>query len=273
MINEQLLHPESIVVIGGSNNVHKPGGAIVRNILQGGYKGMLRIVNPKEEEVQGIKAFHDVKEVPPTDLAILVVAAKYCPDYVEFMAAEKETKAFIIISAGFGEETKKGAELEQRILDTCDRYGAALIGPNCIGLLNAWHHSVFTKPIPTLDTQGVDFISGSGATAVFILESAVTKGLPFNSVWSIGNGKQIGIEDVLQYMDENFDPERDSKVKLLYIENVSNPDKLLFHARDVASLPSRPVRQKVAVVQLLPIQALLLQAIQLLRLCSVRQVS
>ena len=230
MINEQLLHPESIVIIGGSNNVHKPGGAIVRNILQGGYKGMLRIVNPKEEEVQGIKAFHDVKEVPPTDLAILVVAAKYCPDYVEFMAAEKETKAFIIISAGFGEETKKGAELEQRILDTCDRYGAALIGPNCIGLLNAWHHSVFTKPIPTLDTQGVDFISGSGATAVFILESAVTKGLPFNSVWSIGNGKQIGIEDVLQYMDENFDPERDSKVKLLYIENVSNPDKLLFHA-------------------------------------------
>ena len=230
MINEQLLHPESIVVIGGSNNVHKPGGAIVRNILQGGYKGMLRIVKPKEEEVQGIKAFHDVKEVPPTDLAILVVAAKYCPDYVEFMAAEKETKAFIIISAGFGEETKKGAELEQRILDTCDRYGAALIGPNCIGLLNAWHHSVFTKPIPTLDTQGVDFISGSGATAVFILESAVTKGLPFNSVWSIGNGKQIGIEDVLQYMDENFDPDRDSKVKLLYIENVSNPDKLLFHA-------------------------------------------
>lgn len=78
--------------------------------------------------------------------------------------------------------------------------------------------------------KGVDFISGSGATAVFILESAVTKGLPFNSVWSIGNGKQIGIEDVLQYMDENFDPEKDSHVKLLYIENVSNPDKLLFHA-------------------------------------------
>ena len=66
MINQQLLHPESIVIIGGSNNVHKPGGAIVRNIIQGGYKGILRIVNPKEDEVQGIKVFHDVKEVPPT---------------------------------------------------------------------------------------------------------------------------------------------------------------------------------------------------------------
>lgn len=230
MINEQLLHPKSIVVIGGSNNVHKPGGALVRNILQGGYKGTLRIVNPKEDEVQGVKAFHDVKEIPPTELAVLVVAARFCPDYVEYLAMKKEVRAFIIISAGFGEETKEGAKMEQKILDICEQYQCALIGPNCIGLLNSHHHSVFTKPIPSLNPKGADFISGSGATAVFILESGVTKGLAFNSVWSIGNGKQIGIEDVLQYMDEHFDAERDSHIKLLYIENISNPDKLLFHA-------------------------------------------
>ena len=230
MINKQLLEPESIVVIGGSNNCHKPGGAVVRNLLSGGYKGTLRIVNPKEDEVQGIKAFHDVEELPQTDLAILVVAAKFCPEYVEFLAKEKQTRAFIIISAGFGEETKEGAVLEQQVLDTCEQYGCALIGPNCIGLLTRWHHSVFTKPIPNLNPKGVDFISGSGATAVFILESAVTKGLPFNSVWSVGNGRQIGIESVLEYMDEHFDPEKDSMVKLLYVENISEPDKLLKHA-------------------------------------------
>ncbi len=230
MINRQLLHPESIVVVGGSNNVHKPGGALVRNLISGGYKGTLRIINPKEDEVQGIKVFHDAGELPPTDLAVLVIPAKMCPESVETLARDKGVRAFIIISAGFGEETKEGAELEQRIVDTCDKYGAALIGPNCIGLMNSWHHSVFTKPIPTLHDKGVDFISGSGATAVFILESAVIKGLPFNSVWSVGNSKQIGIEDVLQYMDENFDPERDSHIKLLYIENINNPDKLLFHA-------------------------------------------
>ena len=230
MINRQLLEPESIIVIGGSNNVHKPGGAVVRNLLSGGYRGTLRVVNPKEDEVQGIKAFHNASEIPPTDLAILVVAARYCPDYVEMLAAEKGVRAFIIISAGFSEETHEGALLEQRVLDICERYGCALIGPNCIGLLPRWHHSVFTKPVPQLNPQGVDFISGSGATAVFILESAVTKGLPFNSVWSVGNGKQTGIESVLEYMDENFDPERHSKVKLLYIENIADPDKLLFHA-------------------------------------------
>lgn len=233
MINQQLLHPESIVVIGGSNNVHKPGGAIVRNLISGGYQGTLRIVNPKEDEVQGIKVFHDAKELPPTEMAILVVAAKYCPDYVEFLAAEKQVKAFIIISAGFGEETKEGAVLEQRVLDSCKQHGAALIGPNCIGVMNSWFHGVFTQPIPLLKPKGADFISGSGATAVFILESAVQKGLQFNTVWSIGNGKQIGIEDVLQYMDENFDPERDSHIKLLYIENISDPDKMLLHASNL----------------------------------------
>ena len=230
MINKQLLQPESIVVVGGSNNFHKPGGAIVRNILSGGYEGTLRIVNPKEDEVQGIKVFHDVKELPPTDLAILVIPAKFCPDTVRQLASEKQVKAFVIISAGFGEETEEGARLEEDILETCRQYNASLIGPNCIGLLNNHHHSVFTKPIPQLNPKGVDFVSGSGATAVFILESAVMKGLQFNSVWSIGNGKQIGIEDVLQYMDENFNPDTDPTIKLLYIENISNPDKLLFHA-------------------------------------------
>lgn len=230
MINQQLLKPESIVVVGGSNNVHKPGGAIVRNLLQGHYQGTLRVINPKEEEVQGIKAYHNPEELPPTDMAILVVAAKFCPGYVEYLAKEKNVRAFIIISAGFGEETKAGAVLEQQVLDTCEKYGAALIGPNCIGVLTNHYHGVFTKPVPVLSPKGADFISGSGATAVFILESAVQKGLQFNSVWSIGNGKQIGIEDVLQYMDEHFDPEKDSRIKLLYIENISNPDKFLLHA-------------------------------------------
>ncbi len=230
MINKQLLHPESIVVVGGSNNTQKPGGAVVRNLLSGGYQGVLRIVNPKEDEVQGIKVCHNVEELPQTDLAILVIAAKYCPAAVDTLAKEKGVKAFIILSAGFGEETHEGALLEEQILKTCRENDAALIGPNCIGLMNAWHHSVFTKPIPRLNSKGADFISGSGATAVFILESAVMKGLQFNSVWSIGNGKQIGIEDVLEYMDENFDAERDSHVKLLYVENISNPDKLLLHA-------------------------------------------
>ncbi|MDR0961520.1 MAG: acetate--CoA ligase family protein [Mediterranea sp.] len=230
MITNQLLRPSSIVVVGASNNVHKPGGAILKNLINGGYKGELCAVNPKESNVQGITAYPDVKDIPNVDLAILAIAAAACPDAVETLAATKKVRAFIILSAGFGEETHEGALLEDRILETVNRYGASLIGPNCIGLMNTWHHSVFSQPIPQLHPQGVDLISSSGATAVFILESAVTKGLQFNSVWSVGNAKQIGVEDVLQYMDEHFQPQKDSKIKLLYIESIADPDRLLFHA-------------------------------------------
>lgn len=229
MINRQLLHPESILIVGASNNIHKPGGAILRNLLNGHFAGTLAAVNPKEAEVQGVKAWPSVQEAPAADLAVLAIPAAACPEAVDVLT-EKGTKAFIILSAGFGEETHEGALLEEHILQTVNRHGAALIGPNCIGLLNTWHHSVFSQPIPQLHPQGVDLISSSGATAVFILESAVTKGLPFNSVWSVGNAKQIGVEDVLAYMDEHFDPERDSRIKLLYIESIADPDRLLLHA-------------------------------------------
>lgn len=230
MITSQLLHPASIVIVGASNNIHKPGGAILRNLIAGGYTGELCAVNPKEDVVQGVKAYPDVAAIPDTDLAILAIPASLCPDVVEVLANRKQVKAFIILSAGFGEETHEGALLEDRILETVNRHGGALIGPNCIGLMNTWHHSVFSQPIPELNGKGVDLISSSGATAVFILESAVTKGLQFNSVWSVGNAKQIGVEDVLEYMDNNFHMDKDSRIKLLYIENIADPDRLLFHA-------------------------------------------
>ena len=142
MITNQLLRPASIVVVGASNNVHKPGGAILRNLINGGYTGELRAVNPKETEVQGVTAYADVKDIPDTELAILAIPAQMCPDAVEVLAAEKQVRAFIILSAGFGEETHEGALLEDRILETVNKYGASLIGPNCIGLMNTWHHSV-----------------------------------------------------------------------------------------------------------------------------------
>lgn len=230
MITKQLIHPESIVVVGASNNMHKPGGAILRNLIEGEYQGELRAVNPKESKVQGVRAFATVMDIPNTDLAVLAIPASMCPDVVEILAAEKNTRAFIILSAGFGEETHEGAVLENRILEIVNTYGASLIGPNCIGLLNIWHHSLFTQPVPSLSPKGVDLISSSGATAVFIMESAVVKGLQFNSVWSVGNARQIGVEDVLQYLDDTFDRTKDSLIKLIYIESIKDPDKLLLHA-------------------------------------------
>ncbi len=231
MINKELINPQSIVVVGGSNNVHKPGGRIVRNLIEGKFRGELYTVNHKEEgDIQGIKNFRNVKDIPEVELAILSIPAAACPAMVELLAKDKKVKAFIVVSAGFGEETKAGALLEEQLLRIVEETDTALIGPNCIGVMNMNYHGVFTQPVPDFHNEGVDFISSSGGTALFIIESALMKGLRFSSVWSVGNSKQNGVEDVLEYMDLNFDPLRDSKIKMLYVEQVKNPDKMLYHA-------------------------------------------
>lgn len=230
MVNRELICPQSIVVVGGSNNVHKPGGRLVRNLLDGKYKGSLYVVNAKERDVQGLKSYHSVQDIPETEMAILSIPSKACVEVVDVLAHQKNVKAFIIISAGFGEETKEGGQLEDQILHTINEVGASLIGPNCIGLMNIHFHGVFTQPIPEFHPDGVDFISSSGGTALFIIESALSKGLRFSSVWSVGNSKQLGVEDILEYMDRNFNAATDSKIKMLYIEQIKDPDKLLYHA-------------------------------------------
>ena len=230
MVNRELICPQSIVVVGGSNNVHKPGGRLVRNLLDGKYKGSLYVVNAKETDVQGLKSYHSVQDIPETEMAILSIPSKACDEVVDVLAHQKNVKAFIIISAGFGEETKEGGQLEDQILHTINEVGASLIGPNCIGLMNIHFHGVFTQPIPEFHPDGVDFISSSGGTALFIIESALSKGLRFSSVWSVGNSKQLGVEDILEYMDRNFNAATDSKIKMLYIEQTKDPDKLLYHA-------------------------------------------
>ncbi len=230
MITKQLTHPNSIVVIGGSNDVTKPGGKILKNIIDGGFAGQLYVSNPKETEVQGIKSYPDPTALPQVDLAVIAIAARFIPDLVDMLTSQKNTRAFIILSAGFSEESHEGKLLEDRIVSSINKVGGSLIGPNCVGILTPQHHSIFTYPIPQLDPEGCDFISGSGATACFIMEAGITKGLRFANVYSVGNSAQMGVEEVLQHMDEYFNPETDAKVKLLYVENIAKPQLLLKHA-------------------------------------------
>ncbi len=230
MINEKLFRPESIAIIGASNNTMKPGGKLVKNLKDHNYKGKLYAVNPHEVEVQGVVAFKSTEDLPCVDMAVLAIPAQYCLSAVEVLASQKNTKAFVIVSAGFGEISEEGKRLELAIAEVVDKHGACLIGPNSIGMMTPHHASVFTTPIPPLTPAGCDLISGSGATAVFIIESGIPKGLRFANVFSVGNSAQTGVEDILEYMDENYEQEVSPMIKLLYIENINNPDKLLNHA-------------------------------------------
>ena len=230
MINEQLIKPRSIVVVGGSNDWHKPGGAVLQHLIETGYRGDLYVLNPKEDIVQGIQSYRDPALLPEVDLAIIVIPAKFVVDIVDILAHQKNTRAFIVISAGFSEESPEGKILEERLVGIVNSVDGALIGPNCIGVLSPYYAGVFTRPIPTLHPRGFDFISGSGATACFIMEAGIPIGMRFARVFSVGNSAQIGVEDILQYMDETFDPNTSSFNKLLYLEAIAKPEVFLKHA-------------------------------------------
>ena len=230
MINEKLINPRSIVVVGGSDDLLKPGGKVLKNIIDGRFRGVLSVVNPKQESVQGIRSYRDISEIPPADLAILAIQARLCLPAVTVLLKEKQTRAFIIISAGFSESGEEGRNLEKEIADMITAEGGCLIGPNCIGVITRAYSGVFTSPVPRLDSFGCDFVSGSGATAVFIFESAMPKGLKFSSVYSVGNSAQTGVEEVLEYWDNTYVHGVSSPVKLVYVEGIRNPDKLLDHA-------------------------------------------
>ncbi len=233
MINKELLDPTSVVVVGGSDDVNKPGGAVLRNLLQSGFGGDVYVVNPKADEVQGVKSYHTVEELPQVGCAVIAIAAKFCLHTVEVLAREKGTRGFVILSAGFSEESHQGAELERKIVEVIDSVGGSLIGPNCTGILTTHYNGQFTSPVPALDPRGIDLVSGSGATAIFIVDNGMRKGLKFNSVWSVGNSAQIGVEEALEYLDESFDPESSSRIKLLYVESIAKPGKFLEHARSL----------------------------------------
>lgn len=232
MIRKELLEPASIVVVGASEDTGKPGGKVLHNILSHGFKGNLYGVNPHAARVQGLPCYSDCKHLPQVDLAIIAVPARFVEEIITILATEKNCKAFIVFSAGFGETGEEGKALEQRCLRIVEKAGGTLVGPNCIGVITGNYKGVFAGPIPHYDPQGCDCVSASGATLVFLLEMAIQRGLTFRDIFSVGNSSHLGAEEVLEYWDETFD-EHSSRIKLLYLENISNPGKFLKHARSL----------------------------------------
>jgi acetyltransferase len=229
MLHKKLVQPKSIVVVGGSDNIHSPGGRVLKNLLDHHFSGQLIVVNPKKTSLHSVKSYHHIKDIPEVDLAIIAIPSRFIVDTVKILTEQKNTRGFIIFSAGFSEKDAEGAKLEQEVVSLINKVGGSLLGPNNIGLINDHYTGVFTTPIPKLNKNGVDFISGSGATAVFIIEAAQSIGLTFSSIYTVGNSAQIGVEEVLEHFDQSFDKIESSKVKLLYIESIKNPSKFLKH--------------------------------------------
>jgi len=228
-----LLEPESIAVIGASDDLTKPGGLLVRNILLRGYEGALLPVNPKRDSVQGVRAYPSVQSLPVApDLAFIAIPAPAVRQSLQQLA-ERGARAIVVLSNGFGEVSEEGKEEERRLVEIANRYGILLIGPNCSGIVSHAHAGKFSGLPPVSHKGGVDFLSGSGATVDFLYENATAMGLRFNSLLNVGNSAQTGVTDLLRLYDEAHD-EDSSRIKLIYVEVLNRPRDFLTHARSLS---------------------------------------
>ncbi|HBA55991.1 MAG TPA: CoA ligase [Syntrophorhabdus aromaticivorans] len=227
-----LFKPKNIVIIGASDNLSKPGGKVLRNILDHGYGGVLRVVNPGADSISGVPSFKSVDDLPDTpELAIVAIPAPFVVPTLENLAA-RGTQAVIVLTSGFGEKDEKGKEEEERMRVIADSAHMILIGPNCSGFMTPHYSGKFAGLIPDLKRKSVDIISGSGATVDFVMEQAVYRGLSFCNVVNVGNSAQTGVEDLVALYDENYG-EDSAPILMVYLESLKKPWLFLKHARQL----------------------------------------
>jgi len=224
---QEIFSPNSIAVIGASNDEKKWGGKIVKNIISGGYTGAIYPINPKEKIIQGLTSYPSVLEVPgEIDLTVIVVPAPAVLAVVDECGG-KNIKGLVVISAGFAETGNK--VLEEELQSKVDRYDMMMVGPNCLGIANN-SIGLNASILQELPKKGnISFIAQSGSLALMIVEWAKENDIGLCKVISTGNKTDIDDVDYLEYLDA--DP--NTKVIGIYAESIKRGRRFLEVAKRI----------------------------------------
>jgi acetyltransferase len=232
--------PQSIALIGASNNPGKPSGRPLFALINKGYKGKIYPVNPKYDHISGIKCYPCLADIPgPVDLAVVSVPAAGVYDALE-QCVDKGVKAAVIFSSGFAETGPEGRLAQDRIAELAGNSGLRLCGPNCLGVVNTRNGVMasfaFIVDIPDLDNGTVGFVTQSGAFGALIYAQALCSGVGLNYFVSVGNEADLEFADFLGYMVQ------DDNTRVLggYLEGAKDGPKLRRVAEDAARL-GKPV--------------------------------
>jgi acetyl coenzyme A synthetase (ADP forming)-like protein len=226
---EAFFTPQSVAVIGAARKPGKLGYGVLSNILQYGYSGKVYPINPKAEEILGLKSYPSVLEVPdPVELAIIVIPNKFVPQVME-ECGKKGVKGTIIISAGFREAGMEGIKLERQVLDIAKQYGIRIVGPNCLGIISTHTplNASFAAGMPP--KGGIAFMSQSGALCTAILDWALSEEIGFSQFVSLGNKADVDEVDLLQAWEKD----ENSRVIIVYMEGLKDGQKFMKVAREV----------------------------------------
>lgn len=229
---DAIMSPESIAIIGASSRAGTVGNEIMLRLVEYKFAGKLYPVNPKSDEINGIKAYKNVLEIPGSvDTAVVIVARDFVMNVID-QCAQKGIKGITVISAGFKESSEEGAELEAKLLEKIRGYGMRMVGPNCLGVINTEEgismDATFADALPV---RGITaFTSQSGALGAGILNISKDLNLGISQFVSIGNAADINSETLIEYWAED----KNTKQILLYLESIADPDKFRRLAKKVS---------------------------------------
>jgi acetyl coenzyme A synthetase (ADP forming)-like protein len=217
----RILQPQSVAVIGAGRNPQSIGHAVVRNLIDGGFKGPVYPVNPKSAELLGLACSPSVEAIDgPVDLAVLAIPAAQCIEAVD-ACGRKGVKGLVVITSGFAEVGGDGMELQRELLLRAHRGGMRVVGPNCFGVINTASdvrlNATFASRAPA--RGGIAFASQSGALGIAVLEQSLTSGLGLSSFVSMGNKSDVSSNDLLRYWQQDGQ----TRAILLYLESFGNP--------------------------------------------------
>ena len=218
---DKIMKPKAIAVVGASTKEHTIGSDIMKRLQEYKFTGNIYPVNPKGGIIEGLQAYTSVLEIPgEVDLAIIVVNQKFVLDTID-QCNQKGIKGLVVITAGFKETGKEGAEAEKQLLAKVREYGMRCVGPNCLGVVNT-HPEIrldgcFAETLP--ERGHIGFVSQSGALGGGILNILKDLNLGFAQFISIGNQADINAESALEYWENEEDVEQ----ILLYMESIANP--------------------------------------------------
>ncbi len=225
-----IVNPESIAFFGASNNISAMGTTQLNSLRALGFEGRIYPVHPTEETVQGLRAYHNVSDLPEVpDLAILVLPTRIVGQTIS-ECGKKGIRHAIIISGGFGEAGKKGKALEKELVEIADKYGIRFIGPNCLGVTNP-HHRLNTTFLRYEGPAGfVGMASQSGSFVTQMFDYLARRGLGFSTAFSVGNEANVDIVDCMNYLGAC----PHTKVIALYIEGIRNGRAFIKSAREIS---------------------------------------
>ena len=230
---ESLFRPKKVAVIGASSKELSIGNRVIKNLIDFGFKGDIYPINPKADEIRGIKAFESITDCPDNiDVVHMVIPAKFVPQAVED-CGRKGVKNIIINSGGFSETGPEGEAIEKDFLARAAKYGIRILGPNCQGIINsdprirAYCNFTFTKPEPGF----ISIVALSGGVAEVIHQGFAAMGVGTRIYASNGNACDVTIPEIIRYLGEDDG----TRVIVTYVEGLRDPANFMQTVRDVAA--------------------------------------